>query len=63
MKRKVLCIEGSDKGTVFIEAWPNEFLSRMVAHKVDNNCPEPMPNGHLMFKRPADYGCITIEPE
>lgn len=34
----------------------DEWIRRRRAG--DKGCPEPMPEGHLIFQRPTDYACI-----
>jgi hypothetical protein len=47
-------------GETFIETPPDLYDKTLAEWKNDPSKPCPMPKGHLMFKRPEEYGCVLI---
>lgn len=59
-QRMVRKLVVEDKGQIFVEQGLDGWICRLEAWKKDHRNPCPMPKGHMMFKKPADYGCEKI---
>ena len=59
MKRRM--VVKTESGEVFIETPAKLWRDTQNAWMADSSKSCPMPKGHLMFRRPDDYGCARIE--
>lgn len=49
---------GENTGRRYIETSPADYAQRLAAFRRDRQRnPEPLPEGHVIFDRPGDYGC------
>ncbi len=57
-------VKNTTSGELFIETvWGHSKLwtARLEAWRIDHNQPCPMPEGHLMFKHPKNYGMVEVD--
>jgi hypothetical protein len=56
--RIIIQQSGENIGRRYIETRPTDWEKRRAAFARDRqHNPEPLPEGHVIFDRPGDYGC------
>jgi hypothetical protein len=50
-------------GSLAIETKARDWQERFTASLANPDLPYPMPQGHLIFKRPQDYGATLLTPK